>query len=416
MKLGDLTLTQVIGKGNFGQVYLTVKKGYPQYLATKVLDRRICEKPENKNRLLYEINLIHNLNHPNILKCLELKKTTNHWFIVTEYCNGGSLNENLAYYISKNHRPFPEEVVQYFMKQILKALEYLHLNKIIHRDLKLDNILLNYNSEQDRLSRNLMAATIKIIDFGFATQLSKDKTFTVLGTPTNMDPKILEQLNTPTPNTGYNEQVDIWSLGTLCYEMVVGHKPFSGQSMQELYSKVKQGVYKLPPTLSREIVDFIDGMLKQDLNKRLNARQLLLHDFLNKPISQFHPIDMRYLKASIGPGGTINMKSKEKTNQPQYQYQMMLWEIYNQPDVIQKVPQNNTYLVQPQPQLNNQVINQNQYIQTQMQPLTQPKSQPIYTTHTYQPQRLPMMQVNNQNAYMPQNQQYYYNNSPNNYI
>ena len=125
------------------------------------------------------------------------------------------------------------------MKQIVSALNYLHLNKIIHRDLKLDNILVNFPSANDKNSLNMMNATVKIIDFGFATKLNKPLTYTALGTPTNMDPVILENIKTGIPNAGYNEKVDIWSLGTICYEMLVGHIPFSGKSFDELFQRVK---------------------------------------------------------------------------------------------------------------------------------------------------------------------------------
>ena len=79
-----------------------------------------------------------------------------------------------------------------------------------------------------------------------------------------MDPSILKVINGEGPNTGYNEKVDIWSLGTLCYEMVVGTKPFNATSMEELFQKVKKGKYSLPLTLSKEIVDFINKMLQKE--------------------------------------------------------------------------------------------------------------------------------------------------------
>ena len=111
------------------------------------------------------------------------------------------------------------------MRQIVSAVQYLHFNRIIHRDLKLDNILVNFASDYDKQTLNLKNCQVKIIDFGFATILNSDKTNTVLGTPPNMDPKILEQITTGIPTNGYTEKVDIWSLGTLCYEMIMGYSP-----------------------------------------------------------------------------------------------------------------------------------------------------------------------------------------------
>jgi serine/threonine protein kinase len=335
----DLVLIKSIGKGNYGEVYLTQKKGRPEYYATKKMERSVCEKPENLKRLQYEINILKVLNHPNIVKFYGLKKTTNHWYLLTEYCNGGSLLGNLQKYMTNYRRPFPEEVVQYLMKQIVSALNYLHFNKIIHRDLKLDNILVTFKNEYDKSSLNMMKAIIKIIDFGFATKLNGPLTFTALGTPTNMDPQILEHINTGIPNSGYNEKVDIWSLGTLCYQMVVGHMAFSGRSMEELFQKVKKGNYSLPMTLSKEIVSFINGMLQQDPNKRLTANQLLNHEFLTKHPSQFHPIDVRQISGTIGPGGVINMKSASTPQVTNYGDNILqLWAIFNQPGMYSGAP------------------------------------------------------------------------------
>jgi len=361
----DFILIKSLGKGNFGHVFLTQRRGRPEYYATKKMDRAICEKPINIKRLSYEISIIRALNHPNIVKFVDLKRTRNHWYLITEYLNGGSLLNNLEKYISIHHKPFPEEIIQHIMRQIVNALYYLHFNKIIHRDLKLENLLLNYPTEYDKNSQNLMNATVKIIDFGFATILSKQFTDTILGTLPNMDPKLLEVIKTGAPITGYNESVDIWSLGTLCYEMTVGHLTFNGQNLNQLYENVKKGTYYLPMTLSRELVSFINGMLQQDSNKRLTAKQLLNHDFLRKHPSQFQPIDLKDIPGSIGPGGVINMKSisdnQNQINDNYYQF----WNIFCQPDIYSTIG--------TQGQVNNQPV---------MNP-SPPQQQQQYTYNTY---------------------------------
>ena len=365
--IDDLILIKSIGKGNFGEVFLTERKGGKEYYATKKMGRAIIERPENYKRLQYEISLLQKLNHPNIIKFCGLKKTMNNWYLVTEYCNGGSLLDNLKKYWANFRRPFSEEIVQYLMKQIVSAIQYLHLNKIIHRDLKLDNILVNFPSEYDKNALNMMNCVVKIIDFGFATQLSSGLTYTVLGTPTNMDPVILEKINTGM-NIGYNEQVDIWSLGTICYEMLVGHKPFNGSSMDELFQKVKNGRYSLPLTLSKEVVSFINGMLQQDLSKRYTANQLLYHDFLVKNPSQFQSVNVREI-GSIGPGGVINMKSNSPqpenntiNNNNNYNY-VQLWGIFTQP----YFPVTTGQTAQIQPVMQHQIQQQGYIIPQQQQ-------------------------------------------------
>ena len=318
MQVDDLIFTKSLGKGAFGEVFLTQKKGYKGYFATKRLDRAFSEKPENIKILANQISLLKKINHPNIVRLIDLKKTKNHCYIVMEFCNGGDLSGCLKKYKALHRRPFSEEIVQYIMRQVVNGLEFLHSHKIIHRDLKLDNILVTFQSEEDKKNLNMMKAIVKIIDFGFATKLKQSKanlTYTVLGTPTNMDPQLLKNMETHTQNQkGYDDKADIWSLGTLCYEMLVGHMAFCGTSMQELYQKVRQGTYTLPSNLSEEVVSFINGMLQKDPNKRLSAKELKNHEFLTKNIKQFKKVDVRKIPGTIGPGGMMNFNTNIGNN------------------------------------------------------------------------------------------------------
>lgn len=266
-------------------------------------------------------------------------------------------------------------------------------------------LLMSYPSEYDKQSLNLKSAKVKLIDFGFATILpvNKDVTFTALGTPPNMDPKILEQFNTGVKN-GYNEKIDIWSLGTLCYEMVVGHSPFVASNIKELYQKVKQGNYTIPSSLSEEIVSFIDEMLQQDTNERADTNKLLNHKFLVNPVNTFHPSNIRSLKATFLPGGLINMKSKKTKQQYNYNNNMNIWEIFNQPEFY--TVQTNQYTnqipvqVQVQPQIQHQPKMQ---VQVQPQIQHQPQQQP------YNPYGVQQYQTNvYYNNQAQNNYEYYY--------
>ena len=150
----DYLLIKRIGKGNFGEVFLTQKQGYPQYYATKKMERRKCEVPPLLNRLINEIRILTSVKHPNIVKYIDLKKTKNHWYLITEFISGGSLTDILHKYMALYQRPFPEDIVQHIMRQIVSAVQYLHFNRIIHRDLKLDNILVNFASDYDKQTLN----------------------------------------------------------------------------------------------------------------------------------------------------------------------------------------------------------------------------------------------------------------------
>ena len=324
MLVDNLILTKSLGKGSFGEVFLTKKVKGTELYATKRMDRADYEKPDNHKRLINEISILKALKHPNIIRLIEVKKTKSHIYIVTEFCNGGDLSGTLNSYMKIYQKPFSEEIVQHFMRQILSALNYLHRNHIIHRDLKLENILLNFPTKEDKTNLNLLKAQAKLIDFGFATKLKiqyGNITNTILGTPSNMEPHMLRNMEKHQPLiNGYNEKVDIWSLGTLCYEMLCGRMTFYGRTMDELYQKVKQGTYKLPLWLSKEAVSFINGMLQYDGEKRLSSDELLKHDFIRKNVKDFQKIDVNKVKGKVeGKKLKINIKDNKT-----------IWGIFNE--------------------------------------------------------------------------------------
>ena len=333
MKVDNLILTKSLGKGAFGEVFLTNMEGRKELFATKRLDRAYSEKEENIKRLANEINIMKKIHHPNLVSLIDLKKTKTHCYLVMEFCNGGDLTGCLRKYMQLYKKPFSEEIVQYLMRQIVSGLDALHSRNILHRDLKLDNILVCFNSEQDKNSLNMMKATAKITDFGFATILNTTKPLatTVLGTPTYMEPSLLNNMQQRTRNQGYDQKVDIWSLGTLCYEMLVGRNPFSGYSLQDVYNKVKVGTYPLPTSLSREVVFFIEGMLQKDHNKRLGCKELLQHDFLTKNVRQFKPMDARTIPGIVAKeGGLVKIDSGAK--QGIQNLGQTVWDIFAQPN------------------------------------------------------------------------------------
>ena len=170
--IDNFILTKSIGQGGYGDVFLSHKKGSNQVFATKRIKKNNDE--ELKKYLMNEITILKRLNHPNIIHLEDVKQTNSHYYIMTEYCNGGGLLDCLENYISRYGKPFSEQIVQYIMRQLVDAIKYIHNRRIIHRDLKLDNILINYSNEADKASLNLMNAQFKIIDFGFAIYLDNN--------------------------------------------------------------------------------------------------------------------------------------------------------------------------------------------------------------------------------------------------
>ena len=296
MIVDNLTLEKCLGKGAFGEVYLTSRKGDDKKYATKKIDREEVEKGEGIKYLKNEIIILQYLRHPNIVRFEEVKKTKKHYYIVMEFCNGGELSKALEKYIEKYGKPFSEEIVQHLMRQIIDAFKFMHERKIIHRDVKLDNILLNYETEEDKKNLNLMKAQVKIIDFGFSCKIDKSGLqFTALGSPINMDPIILKKLNSSSKKErqlGYNQKADIWSLGTICYEMLIGKSAFDADDMEDLVNKIENGSYNVPTNLSQEVVSFLNGMLQYEGNNRLTADQLSRHSFLTKNVKDFTPLSL----------------------------------------------------------------------------------------------------------------------------
>ena len=314
MLLEDYQLTQLLGRGNFGDVFLTTKKNSNISYATKRMDRELAEHPAYCKYFVNEVSILRNIEHKNIVKLEDLKKTKKHYYIIMEYCNGGSLKSNLEKYMNKYNNPFPEKVVQHIMRQIVSAINYLHGLKIVHRDLKLDNILVKYSCEEDKKSLNLLNAEIKLVDFGFATHISNVSLLkSAIGSPLNMDPRILKKFSSHAKcPQSYDEKADIWSLGTLCYQMLMGDYVFVGNSVQEISSKIEEGTFKVPINLAKETISFLINMLQYDAEKRSNASELSKHPFLNKSVDDFTYINLKNVSKKVSYGDLyINIKDNK---------------------------------------------------------------------------------------------------------
>ena len=328
-KIDELTLLKFLGKGSYGEVYLTKKEGKSCLFATKKMDRKFADQPQVSKYLKNEIAILRELNHKNIVKLEDVKVTKNHYYIVMEYCNGGSLSDCLNKYKNIFGHPFTQEIVQYIMRQIINVMKYIHSNGIIHRDLKLDNILVNFDSDYDKNNLNMLKGIIKIIDFGLSTHMGNSNLcYSTVGSPINMDPNILIKMNENKMgiNTekmlGYDQKADIWSLGTLCYEMIIGKSAFDSKTMQELINKVQSGTYSVPTKLSKEIVSFLNAMLQFNSKKRLTCDELSRHAFLTKNVSDFEPIDLGKVSDKINKNN-LNINIKRNST---------IWSIFNEED------------------------------------------------------------------------------------
>ena len=343
MMIDEYSLLKCIGRGAFGEVYLTSKNGTTQLFATKKVTKQKIESPSVKKYFINEITILKELHHKNIVRLETIRQTIHNFYIITDYYNGEDLASCLRKHRMIKGKPFSEEIVQYLMKQVIDALKYLHSKRIIHRDLKLDNLLINFESEEDKKNLNMLKSEVKIIDFGFATYLDNTGLrYSILGSPINMDPTLLCKLiNQNVSNLiGYDEKADIWSLGTVCYELITGKPIFHAQNLLDLVRLVENGVYHLPTDLSQEIVSFLTSMLQYSSKNRLNAEELSKHPFLTKNVSEFTKLDLTNYVNKIDIKGIIfNIKKDPQLDKPIFDVQARL-NYYQQQQYYQNLKHN----------------------------------------------------------------------------
>ena len=256
----DITLIKEIGEGLFGKVYLASKKGENTYYSVKMVDKSQYKKDKQYlvEYLNNEINILLDVNHPNILKFNELKETLKNIYIITEYYNGGTLKSFMEKYLESFNKVLSEELVQYIMRQIIEGIKYLHNKKIIHRSICLTNIMINYEDENDLINNNIMKSKIKIIGFLSARYLQKGELIKrVIGVPLTMEPNLIFKAN-HIQEYGYDENADIWSLGIIFYQLLIGKNPFNDRNLTKLENELKKGDYYIPTTLSKEAISFLN--------------------------------------------------------------------------------------------------------------------------------------------------------------
>ena len=292
----NLKFSHPIGEGGFAKVYLAKdiiknKKYAVKFVQTSKMKPKELQLFQNEKNIL---NLALVNNFPNIIKIHAIfKDSAGNYYIVLDYCNGGSLHKCFYEYYNTHGRPFPEKYVRYLMKEILLGVNSLHQYGVIHRDLKLGNILLNYKNEIDKINNNILNAEVKIIDFnasyypnnlqpinGIEIIISEPKT--AIGTVPYMSPSVLLNGLKPGNQIPYDKKADIWSLGVLCYEMLFAKKPFGNYQNYETYQNILHANFDIPKTISIQARNFLNCMLILDSNKRYSARRLLLHEFIVK--------------------------------------------------------------------------------------------------------------------------------------
>jgi len=286
----NIQLLNIIGKGRCGEVYLGQNIITKENYAIKKISKKLINIDSNRCYFNNEINSLKLLNHPNIVKYKGLYEDDISYYIFTEYCNGGSLEIANRNYYDKYNKPLSEKIVKYFVLNILNGLAYMNKYNIIHRDIKGDNILLHYDNDKDLITHNYLKAKVKIIDFGFSRFLKNNELAkSIIGSPLYMDPSILSTFITKRANIKdgfYDQKVDIWSLGVLTYQLLLGNIPFRGDNLKELIDIINDKNFILPMKngdinqniiLSKDAILFIDKIMSSENNSRPTA-DILIND------------------------------------------------------------------------------------------------------------------------------------------
>jgi serine/threonine protein kinase len=316
-----------IGKGAFSKVLLATRLDTGEKCAIKKIDKPFINNKTYKKYLNNEIFILNNIKHQNIIKFYGMKVGMNYIYLIFEYINGGDLQSCLNEYLKRYDKPFSQDVVQHIMKQVISGFVYLHGRKILHRDIKLENILVKFPTEGDRQNLNMLKTEIKITDFGFSRFLKGDSLAkSLLGNPINMDPHILRKMARIDNDTefGYDEKADVWSLGTVTYELLVGYPAYEASSYEELIQKIEEGNYKIPHEiiLSKEAISFLNGMMRYEPKTRLSVEELSKQYFLTKDPSTFHPVQLKKARNDLAQSIMLNSKEEKNNNIKD------LWSIY----------------------------------------------------------------------------------------
>ena len=253
-----------LGEGSFGTVYLAQNKYTKEKVAMKEI-KKANKKLLSDGEIRDEIDILKKLDHPDIVRIIESFNTRESYFLVTEYCEGGELFDQVRNQLS-------ETQIAVIFRQLLSGLAYLHSHNIVHRDLKLENILI-YETEKSKTTGEDLF-NIKIIDFGTARIFDKSKNpQSIVGSSYYIAPEVLKQR--------YNKECDLWSVGVILYMFIVGHAPFDGCDDEEITSNIQSGIYskvdKRWKKASREVKDLIQKLLVYQPKKRLTAIQALQH-------------------------------------------------------------------------------------------------------------------------------------------
>ncbi|EDW66651.2 aurora kinase C [Drosophila virilis] len=256
--LSNFDIGRQLGRGKFGNVYLAREKESQFVVALKVLFKRQIGETNVEHQVRREIEIQSHLRHPHILRLYAYFHDDARIYLVLEYAPQGTLFSALQ---AQPLKRFDDRQSATYIKALCSALLYLHERDIIHRDIKPENLLLGHKG------------VLKIADFGWSVHEPNSMRMTLCGTVDYLPPEMV--LNKP-----HTKNVDLWSLGVLCFELLVGHAPFYSKNYEETYKKILKVDYKLPEHVSKAATHLISKLLVLNPQHRMPLDQIMLHPWI----------------------------------------------------------------------------------------------------------------------------------------
>ncbi|SPO22564.1 probable cAMP-dependent protein kinase catalytic subunit [Ustilago trichophora] len=301
--LSDFEVMETLGTGTFGRVLLVRLKDRDitdrsAYFALKVLAKSDVIRLKQVSHINSERNILTKVDHPFLVNMVASFQDSKNCYMLMEYIVGGEIFSYL-----RRAGQFSADVARFYISTIVLAIEYLHKNKVVYRDLKPENLLIDANGYT------------KITDFGFAKEV-EDRTWTLCGTPEYLAPEIIQC-------SGHGSAVDWWSLGILLYEMLAGYPPFYDPNPILIYEKILAGKLIFPEQIDQVSRDLISSLLTADRSRRLGNLRGGASDVKNHP--WFYGVDWKALQEGripppivpyLGqPGDTSNFSKYEAARQ-----------------------------------------------------------------------------------------------------
>ncbi|XP_049707564.1 serine/threonine-protein kinase MARK2 isoform X9 [Helicoverpa armigera] len=256
--IGKYKLLKTIGKGNFAKVKLAKHVPTGKEVAIKIIDKTQLN-PGSLQKLFREVRIMKMLDHPNIVKLFQVIETEKTLYLVMEYASGGEVFDYLVL-----HGRMKEKEARAKFRQIVSAVQYCHQKRIIHRDLKAENLLLDGEMN------------IKIADFGFSNEFTPGaKLDTFCGSPPYAAPELFQGKKYDGP------EVDVWSLGVILYTLVSGSLPFDGSTLRELRERVLRGKYRIPFYMSTDCENLLKKFLVLNPCKRASLESIMRDKWMN---------------------------------------------------------------------------------------------------------------------------------------